>query len=243
MKLGEHLSACVLLVLCATWSANGENILVWYTEGSHWINMKPVLEKLIDRGHQVTVLVPSTTLFMNTSEPARFHYEPFNVSISVDVLEKFFVKFLHFSMYEMDNMSYLQMYLKFMDIMKEDIQYTLTFLDDLLKSETIMKKLKEEKYDLLLSDPIYAGSELIADILGLPLVFSLRFSMVNNWERHCGQVPAPPSFVPGAMSKLTDKMGFFERVWNFLFYALQDAVIDHIYWKEVDNYYSKVKGK
>ncbi|XP_075960881.1 UDP-glucuronosyltransferase 2A2-like isoform X4 [Anarhichas minor] len=242
MKLEQHLSVSILLVLCVTWSANGGNILVWYTEGSHWINMKPLLETLIDRGHQVTVLVPSTSMFMNTSEPSGFGYEPFNVSVSMETIEEFFEEYLHFSMYEMDHMSYIQIYIKYMDLMKADMQYSLKFLDGVLKSESIMKKLKKGKYDLLLADPIYPGSDLVAEILGIPLVFSLRFSLANNWERHCGQLPAPPSFVPGAMSKLTDKMDFPERVWNFLFYALQDIVIDYVSWKELDKYYSEVKG-
>ncbi|XP_075960880.1 UDP-glucuronosyltransferase 2A2-like isoform X3 [Anarhichas minor] len=213
MKLEQHLSVSILLVLCVTWSANGGNILVWYTEGSHWINMKPLLETLIDRGHQVTVLVPSTSMFMNTSEPSGFGYEPFNVSVSMETIEEFFEEYLHFSMYEMDHMSYIQIYIKYMDLMKADMQYSLKFLDGVLKSESIMKKLKKGKYDLLLADPIYPGSDLVAEILGIPLVFSLRFSLANNWERHCGQLPAPPSFVPGAMSKLTDKMDFPERVY------------------------------
>ncbi|XP_042344153.1 UDP-glucuronosyltransferase 2A1-like isoform X1 [Plectropomus leopardus] len=242
MKLEQHLSVCVLLLLCVTQSADGGNILVWYTEGSHWINMKPLLETLVDRGHQVTVLVPSTSLFMNTSEPSRFGYEPFNVSISIETLEEFMKEFFQFTMYEMDHMSYLQIYIRFIDIIKVNLKYSLKFLDGVLKSETIMKKLKDGKYDLLLSDPVYPGSDLVADILGIPLVFSLRFSIANNWERHCGQLPAPPSFVPGAMSKLTDKMNFSERVWNFLFYALQDVVVGHCFWKEVDKYYSEVKG-
>ncbi|XP_075960947.1 UDP-glucuronosyltransferase 2A2-like isoform X1 [Anarhichas minor] len=242
MKLEQHLSVCVLLVLCVTWSANGGNILVWYTEGSHWINMKPLLETLIDRGHQVTVLVPSTSMFMNTSEPSRFGYEPFNVSVSMETIEEFFEEYLHFSMYEMDHMSYIQIYIKYMDLMKADMQYSLKFLDGVLKSESIMKKLKEGQYDLLLADPMFYGSDLVAEILGIPLVFSLRFSLANNWERHCGQLPAPPSFVPGAMSKLTDKMDFPERVWNFLFYTLQDIVLDYVSWKELDKYYSEVKG-
>ncbi|XP_042344154.1 UDP-glucuronosyltransferase 2A2-like isoform X2 [Plectropomus leopardus] len=239
MKLEQHLSVCVLLLLCVTQSADGGNILVWYTEGSHWINMKPLLETLVDRGHQVTVLVPSTSLFMNTSEPSRFGYEPFNVSISIETLEEFMKEFFQFTMYEMDHMSYLQIYIRFIDIIKVNLKYSLKFLDGVLKSETIMKKLKDGKYDLLLSDPVYPGSDLVADILGIPLVFSLRFSIANNWERHCGQLPAPPSFVPGAMSKLTDKMNFSERVWNFLFYALQDVVVGHCFWKEVDKYYSE----
>ncbi|KAL7404887.1 hypothetical protein ABVT39_020507 [Epinephelus coioides] len=129
-----------------------------------------------------------------------------------------------------------------MDIMTVYLQNSLKFLDGVVKSETIMKKLKEGKYDLLLANPLYPGSDLVADILGIPLVLSLRFSLAHNWERHCGQLPTPPSFVPAAMSKLTDKMNFFKRVWNFLFYPLQDIVTNIIYWKGVDKYYSEVKG-
>ncbi|XP_061585576.1 UDP-glucuronosyltransferase 2A2-like [Cololabis saira] len=234
-------STCVLLVLCLT-SANAGNILVWYTEASHWINMKPVLETLIDRGHQVTVLVPSVSMFMNSSEPARFRYEPFNVSVSHKDFEDFLEEFFHFSMYEIDYLNYFQLYMRYMDIMKTDLHYSLKYLDGVIKSKTIMKKLKAGNYDLLLADPIYPGSDLVADTLGILLVFSLRFSMVHNWERLCGQIPAPPSYVPGAMSKLTDKMDFSERLWNFIFYALQDIVIDFVVWNEVDRYYSEVKG-
>ncbi|XP_034548979.1 UDP-glucuronosyltransferase 2A1-like [Notolabrus celidotus] len=242
MKLGGHLSFSTLLLFFATWGANGDNILVWYTEGSHWINMKPVLDALVDKGHNVTVLVPSTSLFMNINEPSRFGYEPFNVSISMEEMMTFFEEFLRFSMYEIDHMSYLQMYIKYIELMRVDQQSSLKYLDGVLKSEMVMKKLKEGNYDLLFSDPIFPGSDLLAEILGVPLVFSLRFSMAHNWERYCAQLPAPPSFVPGAMSKLTDKMDFSERLWNFLFYALQDLIIYDVSWKEVDKYYSEIKG-
>ncbi|CAJ1069307.1 UDP-glucuronosyltransferase 2A1-like [Xyrichtys novacula] len=242
MKNQEHLSLSVLLLLFAAWGANGENILVWYTEGSHWINLKPVLETLVDKGHKVTVLVPSSSMFMNVSEPSRFGYEPFNVSFSLEEATKFFEEYLYFSMYEIDHLGYLQMYIKYMDLMKLDLQFSLKLLDGVLKSEKVMKRLKEGKYDLLFSDPIYPGSDLLAEILDIPLVFSLRFSLVHNWERYCAQLPAPPSFVPGAMSKLTDKMDFFERVWNFIFYALQDITIYDVYWKELNRYYSEIKG-
>ncbi|KAM7391228.1 hypothetical protein PAMP_021932 [Pampus punctatissimus] len=242
MKLGQHLSFCVLLVLSVVTNTNGGKILVWYTEGSHWINMKIVLETLIDRGHQVTVLVPSTSLFMNTSEPSSFHYEPFTVSLSMEVMEEFIEDFIRFSMYEMDHMSYLQIYTRFVELMKIDLQHSLQVLDGVLKSDAVMRKLKEGNYDLLLSDPIYPGSDLLADILGIPLVFSLRFSPGNNWERQCGQLPAPPSFVPGSMSKLTDKMDFSERVMNFVYYGLQDITMKKLMWQEMDKYYTEVKG-
>ncbi|XP_023199537.1 UDP-glucuronosyltransferase 2C1-like isoform X2 [Xiphophorus maculatus] len=237
-----RLSVCVLLLLCATRSSNGGKILVWYTEASHWINMKPVLETLVDRGHQVTVLIPSASMFMNSSEPSRFQYEPFNVSVPLEDMEDLLEEFNQFSMYEIDHMNYFQIYIKYMDIMRTDLQNSLKMLDGVVKSETLMKKLKKENYDLLFADPLLPGSDLTADMLGIPLVFSLRFSLAHNWERMCGQLPAPPSFVPGVMSKLTDKMDFSERLWNVLFYALQDVVIDHVMWNMFDKYYSEVKG-
>ncbi|XP_028269791.1 UDP-glucuronosyltransferase 2A1-like [Parambassis ranga] len=238
-----HRSVCVLLALCVPWSVKGGNVLVWYTEGSHWINMKPVLDALMDKGHQVTVLVPSVSMFMNSSEPSRFRYELFNVSVSLQEMEDFLEEFFHFSMYEIDHMNYLQLYIRFMDLFKRDLHYAFKYLDGVVKSEATMKKLREGNYDVLLADPIFVGSDLTADILGIPLVYTLRFSLAHNWERQCGQLPAPPSFVPGAMSKLTDKMDFSERVWNFLFYALQDAVVNYIMWNMADEYYSEVKGK
>ncbi|KAM4578614.1 UDP-glucuronosyltransferase 2C1-like [Fundulus diaphanus] len=237
-----RLSVCVLLLLCAPRSSDGGKILVWYTEASHWINMKPVLETLVDRGHQVTVLVPSASMFMNSSEPSRFQYQPFNVSVSLEAMEELLDEFNQFSMYEIDYMNYFQIYIKYMDLLRTDLQNSLKILDGVVKSETLMKKLKEENFDLLFADPLLPGSELAADILGSPLVFTLRFSVAHNWERMCGQLPAPPSFVPGVMSKLTDKMDFSERLWNVLFYALQDVVVDNVMWNMLDDYYSEVKG-
>ncbi|KAM4578619.1 UDP-glucuronosyltransferase 2A2-like [Fundulus diaphanus] len=237
-----HFSIFVLLLLSSANSSNGGKILVWYTDGSHWINMKPVLETLVDRGHQVTVLAPNTSMFMKSSEPSHFQYEPFNVSVSLELKKRLVEEFLHFSMYEKDHMTYVQIYHRITNFMRTHMSYFLHFLDSLVKSETLTKKLKEGNYDLLFADPIYPGSDLTADILGIPLVFSLRFSLANNWERLCGQLPAPPSFVPGSMSKLTDKMDFSERLWNVLFYALQDVIMQNFVWRELDKYYSEVKG-
>lgn len=238
-----RLTLAVLSVLSVTGSAHGGNILVWYTEGSHWINLKPVLETLIDRGHRVTVLVPSSSLFMKSSEASHFRYESFNVSVSLEDIEASIEEFLHFSMYEIDHMNYIETLIKYIDLSMVELRNNLKFLDGVVKAETLINRLKEAKYDLLLADPLFPGSDLLADMLDLPLVFSLRFSPALNWERHCGQIPAPPSYVPSAMSKLTDTMDFSERVWNFLFYALLDIVMHFTYWKEVDNYYSEFKGK
>ncbi|XP_053727033.1 UDP-glucuronosyltransferase 2A2-like [Synchiropus splendidus] len=242
MARRQQLHVWLLLSLLTAASVSGGRILVWYTEGSHWINMKPVLETLVDRGHEVTVLVPSSSVFMNSSETARFQYEPFDVPISSEAMELFFEEFLDFSVYQMDYMNIFQIYMRFIEFLRVEIKHHLYHLDTIMKPD-ILKKLRDGNYDLMFSDPIYIGSDLVADHLDLPLVYSLRFTLAHHWERYCAQLPAPPSFVPASMSKLTDKMDFFERMWNFLFYALQDVVLNHVLWRDVDKFYSEFKGK
>ncbi|XP_055367984.1 UDP-glucuronosyltransferase 2B31 [Betta splendens] len=242
MEVRQRLSACALLLLCMTLSTNGGNILVWYTEGSHWINMKPVLDTLVDRGHQVTVLVPSVSMYMKTNETSRLRYEPFDVSFTMDDMQEILQKLLHFTIYEVDQMYSVQMFITLIDLLNRNLVMYLEYLDGVLKSETI-NKLKDGKYDLLLADPMYPGSDLTAEILGIPLVFSLRLTVGNNWERHCGQLPVPPSYVPAPLSHLTDSMSFFERLKNFLLYAVQDIMLAYYYWPKVDKYYSEVKGE
>ncbi|KAM9811032.1 UDP-glucuronosyltransferase 2A2 [Neosynchiropus ocellatus] len=242
MVRGQRLSVCVLLTLLAAASVNGGRILVWYTEGSHWINIKPVLETLMDRGHEVTVLVPSSSVFMNSSETARFQYEPFEVPLSSETMEQFLQDLLKFSMYEMDHMNIFQLYMRLSELMEVDMKYNLQHLEAIM-TPNMLKKLKDGNYDLMFSDPIYIGSDLLADYLDLPLVYTLRFTLAHHWERYCAQLPAPPSFVPASMSKLTDKMDFFERMWNFLFYAVQDVLLNKVVWLKADKYYTEFKGQ
>ncbi|XP_067295653.1 UDP-glucuronosyltransferase 2C1-like isoform X1 [Pseudorasbora parva] len=218
------------------------NILVWYTEGSHWINLKIVLETLIDRGHNVTVLVPDVSLLMKAKESDRFSYQPFSVSMDEQEMRDFFEDFLHFSMYEMDELNLLQIQIKVYKITSKLQDMSLSYCDGILKSPELMDKLRNGKFDVVLSDPIYPCSDIVAEELDIPLVYTFRFSIAQTAERMCGQIPAPPSFVPGAMSKLTDKMSFTERIINMLFYLSQDAFAI-IAWKKFDNYYTEYFGE
>ncbi|XP_030647781.1 UDP-glucuronosyltransferase 2A2 isoform X5 [Chanos chanos] len=214
MKVQSHTLACVMLVFSTFGSVKCGNILVWYTEASHWINLKPVLETLTDRGHSVTVLLPNVTLFMDATEKNRYSYEMFNVSLSLDELSDWMDEILYFTMYEMDKLNMLELYMKSYQIIGKDLDLCLVYCDGLLKSESVMDKLRKGRYDVLFVDPIFPCSELVAETLDIPIVYTLRLSIANTMERLCGQSPAPPSYVPGAMSKFTDKMTFSERIWN-----------------------------
>ncbi len=119
---------------------------------------------------------------------------------------------------------------------------SISYCDGILKSPVLMDKLRNGKFDVVLSDPIYPCSDIVAEGLNVPLVYTFRLSIANVLERMCGQLPALPSFVPGVMSKLTDKMSFTERIINMLFYLSQD-IFATIAWKKIDSYYTEYLGE
>ncbi|XP_021332080.3 UDP-glucuronosyltransferase 2A1 isoform X1 [Danio rerio] len=237
-----RLVVCVLALLTAFSAGECGNVLVWFTEGSHWINLKIVLETLIDRGHNVTVLVPDASIFMHEKESDRFSYQNFSVSKSTQDMQDSLNDFLHFSMYEMDRLNLLQIHIRLYQLISKDQQLCLAYCNGALKSLELMDKLLQEKFDVMLADPIFPCSEVLAEKLDIPLVYTLRFSIAHTMERMCGQIPAPPSYVPGAISKLTDKMSFTERILNMLFYLSQDALASSL-WKTIDNYYTEYLGR
>ncbi|KAL4660466.1 UDP-glucuronosyltransferase 2A1-like isoform X1 [Arapaima gigas] len=234
--------ACLFLQACFLGTIHGGKVLVWYTEGSHWINLKPVLETLVDRGHEVTVLVHNASMFMDSRETSRFSYQLFNVSVSLKEMTDSFEDFLQFSMYEMGHMNLLEIYIKFYQLASRDLELSLQICNGLLRSEAIMETLRTGGFQVLLADPLFPCGELVAEKLGIPLVFTLRLSFGNTVERLCGQLPAPPSFVPAAVSKFTDQMGFVDRLLNLLFYWSQD-LLAMTSWRDLDNYYSEILGR
>ncbi|XP_041956406.1 UDP-glucuronosyltransferase 2A1-like isoform X3 [Alosa sapidissima] len=229
----------VLFALCVVPTVNCGNILVWHTEGSHWINMKPVLDTLIERGHNVTMLFHNVSMFIDPKEHAQYNYHLFNASIDISEMLEFFEEFFHFSLYELGHSGYVKIYWKLHELMMKSSDFGLRMCDGILRSDTLMEKLKQGKYDLVFADPIHPCSELVAEILDIPFVYSLRFSMANSMERLCGQLPAPPSYVPGTMVKLTDQMSLTERLLNFVFYLVQDAMYS-LMWRPYDQYYTEI---
>ncbi|KTG34839.1 hypothetical protein cypCar_00015275 [Cyprinus carpio] len=237
-----RLVVCFLSLLAVFGPAECGNVLVWFTEGSHWINLKIVLETLIERGHNVTVLVPDASLFMKAKESDRFSYQPFKASMDEQEMRDFIEEFLYFSVYETDQLNLLQIQMKVLEFTSKLQDMSISYCDGILKSPELMDKLRNGKFNLVLSDPIYPCSDIVAEELNVPLVYTFRLSIANVAERMCGQLPAPPSFVPGVMSKLTDKMSFTERIINMLFYLSQDFFAT-LAWRKFDSYYSEYLGR
>uniref|UniRef100_A0A672UQ10 UDP-glucuronosyltransferase n=1 Tax=Strigops habroptila TaxID=2489341 RepID=A0A672UQ10_STRHB len=182
-------------------------VVVWPTDASHWINVKVLLEKLVLRGHEVTVLVASSNLlidYQDTSSP--FAFEVLQVPFTQETLDDAMDEFLNFWMNEVPNLSPW----KFMWRMKKDQEIFTDMLkqtcNTFVMNTQLIAKLKQANFDVLIADPLAVGGELVAEILEIPFVYSFRFSDGNVVERLCGGLPAPPSYVPASTSGMTDRI-------------------------------------
>ncbi|PKK21120.1 UDP-glucuronosyltransferase 2A2 isoform X1 [Columba livia] len=217
-------------------------VLVWPTEGSHWLNVKIIIQELIHRGHNVTILVSNASLFIKPAE-ATEKFEVYNVPFETDTVENLI---RHTVALWLDNrpttLTFWQFYKELGKLSKHWNQMNRLMCDAVVTNQELMAHLQESGYDLVLSDPVTPCGELVALKLAIPFIYSLRFSPAFTLERHCGKIPTPPSYTPAALSELTDSMSFSQRIKNILSYHLQDYVFQS-YWGEWDVYYSKVLGR
>ncbi|XP_033875312.3 UDP-glucuronosyltransferase 2A2-like isoform X4 [Acipenser ruthenus] len=233
----------LFLQTCLTGIVMSGNVLVWPVEYSHWMNQKCIVEELVNRGHSVTVLIHTATQSINYNQTARYHFEvfdvPFTKQSAVDILDEF----IFFSIYESSSSSFIQQYLRLRDMIIRCSILNKQVCDGVFLNKDLLDKLKRSQFDVILSDPMTPCAELIAERLGLPFIYTLRFSFASTMERLCGQLPAPPSFVPAITLQYTDRMTFVERLYNLLFYVIQDLFFyewTYSYW---DSYYSEVTGR
>ncbi|XP_048220624.1 UDP-glucuronosyltransferase 2A2-like isoform X1 [Perognathus longimembris pacificus] len=216
----------------------GGNILVWPMEGSHWLNVKIIIDALIEKGHNVTVLVASGALFITpTSNPA-LTFEIYQVPFGKERIEGVIKNFVLTWLENRPSPSTMWTFYREMAKVIEDFHVVSKELcDGVLKNPRLMEKLQKGKFEVLLSDPVFPCGDIIAIKLGIPFIYSLRFSPASTVEKHCGKVPYPPSYVPAILSELTDQMSFADRVRNFISYHLQDYIFDSL-WNQWDSYYS-----
>ncbi|XP_051026300.1 UDP-glucuronosyltransferase 2A1 isoform X4 [Acomys russatus] len=221
----------------------GGNVLIWPMEGSHWLNIKIIIDELIRKEHNVTVLVASGALFITPSISPSLTFEIYPVRFGKEKIESVIKDFVLTWLENRPSPSTIWTFYKEMaKVIHEFHLVSRGICDGVLKNEKLMAKLKKGKFEVLISDPVFPCGDIVALKLGIPFIYSLRFSPASTVEKHCGKVPFPPSYVPAILSELTDQMSFTDRVRNFISYRMQDYMFDTL-WKQWDSYYSKALGK
>uniref|UniRef100_A0A3B3U8S6 UDP-glucuronosyltransferase n=1 Tax=Poecilia latipinna TaxID=48699 RepID=A0A3B3U8S6_9TELE len=184
------LAVLFCLVLRSSY-CKGSKILVLPHDWSHWINMKVILEELHSRGHEITVLYSTKSWFIpnNSSIYTSIHIP----SLLNDLDPDFYVT------------------------MMQDVTGLLVSLaSEVLQDKVLIKKLRDTKFDLMLTDPAFPMGVILGGYLKLPMVFNVRW--INNGESHQSIAPSPVSYAPVSGSELHDQMDFLERTKNMLHY-------------------------
>uniref|UniRef100_A0A8C2RC52 UDP-glucuronosyltransferase n=1 Tax=Capra hircus TaxID=9925 RepID=A0A8C2RC52_CAPHI len=166
----------------------GGNVLIWPMEGSHWLNVKIIIDELIKKGHNVTVLVASGALFItpttNPSLISEIYEVPFGKERIEGVIKDFVLTWME---HRPSPVTIWRFYQEMAKVIKDFHMVAREICDGVLKNEKLMEKLKKSKFEVLVSDPVFPCGDIIALKLGLPFIYSLRFSPASTVEKHCGK--------------------------------------------------------
>uniref|UniRef100_A0A3Q3J3H5 UDP glucuronosyltransferase 5 family, polypeptide D1 n=1 Tax=Monopterus albus TaxID=43700 RepID=A0A3Q3J3H5_MONAL len=205
------------LLFCSSALVNGGKVLVFPLDGSHWINMKVIIEELHSRGHEITVLQPSNTWYIKPESP---HYKSITINSSAGFNEEgfrlFVINTLKMQREGAPLWTRLSIEYELLSLFYQINKDVLQMMGEIFENTKLMQSLHDAKYDVVLTDPAMGGGVLLSHRLGLPLVLNVRWTILG--EAHQAIAPSPLSYVPISFSKLTDKMIFSQRVKNFMYY-------------------------
>ncbi|XP_072902727.1 UDP-glucuronosyltransferase 1A1-like [Hemitrygon akajei] len=202
-----HTAGTLLFITGFLWrGAEGGNLLVVPVDGSHWLNLKILMDELGKRGHNVVVVVPEVNMKMGPSShyTTKIYPVPYG-SKELDNTTPTIVT----------NTSLFQRVARIFRKVGLLRDLTLTTCESLLYNREMMRELAEGKFDALLTDPFIPCGAIIADYLSLPVVNLLR-GLPCGLDYLATQCPRPLSYVPRFFTNNTDRMTFLQRVKNFL---------------------------
>uniref|UniRef100_A0A8D0CJ73 UDP-glucuronosyltransferase n=1 Tax=Scleropages formosus TaxID=113540 RepID=A0A8D0CJ73_SCLFO len=232
-----------LLILCGCAMSLAGNVLVLPGEYSHWINMQAIVEELVKRNHSITVLVSTASPTVDYRKNENFNFEVLQVPFSKSEMHSVSQEMINFWMHKTQNASLLDTFFKVKEVMEKATVLQKEICDAMLRNSKLQDKLRRTQYEGLLVDPMVQCGDLLAQVLGIPLIFSLRFSFGYTIERFCGQLPTPASYVPASPVQFSDRMSFVQRLKNVLLYTFHSLLFYIHTTVNWDHYYSEILGK
>ncbi|XP_067292890.1 UDP glucuronosyltransferase 5 family, polypeptide A5 [Pseudorasbora parva] len=212
-----YLPVILLALLSLSSQALGGKVLVFPLDGSHWVNMKVLIEELHSRGHNVTVLRPSNSWYIKEESPFYTSITVFNRGgIEKEQLDAFTRHILVIRREKLSIWTHLTLASEVGAVFEEMHCNQLALMGKIFDNKDLMDSLHTTKYDLVLTDPAFGGGVFLARRLLLPLVLNVRWTM--HGEAHYEIAPSPLSYVPVPGVELTDKMMFGQRVQNLMGY-------------------------
>lgn len=233
MKVPHSSLITFALLLIQLSCASGGKILVFPLDGSHWVNMKVLIEELHAKGHEVTVVRASDSWYISEKSPlytsvtlhspGGFEKNYFEAFLSRQLEIRFQDKHASF-WYKIWTRIQLERLVvdQFSLLHKGMSEIVIQMFED----ENLMQSFHEAKYDVVLTDPGIGVGAMLARRLQVPLVFNVRWTIQG--EAHFLLAPSPLSYIPFTATELTDKMTFPQRIKNVLSYIFGMYTMSYI---------------
>ena len=196
-------------------NAQGYKIgLVCALSGSHVMMMGHLAEKLVKKGHDVTLVLPTNLKIPPDVVALKINTMRFNLKESMAAGTK-----NPFGNMPMNPSLWTQL--------KLSAIFTVPFMMgtgyNLLEDTEVMNKLAAKKLDFMIIDPVVVTLMLVPYKLGVP--FAIYHSDCFD---HVRRIPVFPSYIPHVMMPYSERMSFVERVKNTVFNALSTLMISMV---------------
>ena len=208
----------VLSFLLTLHFTSAAKIVVIYSVGSksHFFGVKPAIEELAERGHEITLFTPFKGIG-NGIENVREILLP----ETLNALEKE-VLIDWFAMQKEGKLQMFTMFSLMAQFMRRGARET-------LQHEEFRRVIAEKDVDLFIVDAF--GNEYVypvIDLIGVPYVTHLSASPIPMLLTALGG-PGEYASVPATFTDFTDNMSFFQRMQNFLLCQVFQLIRD-LYW-------------
>ncbi|XP_051479775.1 UDP-glucuronosyltransferase 1A9-like isoform X15 [Apus apus] len=222
-----------IFILVLPGLTDGGKLLVVPMDGSHWLSMKCLVEKLAERGHEVVVVVPEVSWRMGTSET--YTVKTYPVSYTPEELDSTFEEYLEA---HLKDVPLPVRVLAILNITERIFRMFFIPCKDLFNNKEILQYLNQSSFDAVLTDPYFMCGPILAQYLSLPVVFFLK-GLYCNLFYEAPQCPSPVSYTPRLFTLNSDQMTFFQRVENALLAFLETAFCDYFF-EDVTQFASEV---
>ncbi|XP_040481428.1 UDP-glucuronosyltransferase 2B31 isoform X3 [Ursus maritimus] len=173
----KWISVLLLLQLsCYFSSGSCGKVLVWPTEYSHWINIKTILDELVQRGHEVTVLTSSASILVDPSKSSAIKYEVYPAHLLGNDFEDFFRKMLDILIYNIPRDTFWAYFSQMQEIFWEYSDCIQKFCKDVVLNRKLMTKLQESRFDVVLADTIgpCGRPTTLSELMGKAQIWLIR---------------------------------------------------------------------
>ncbi|KFO29421.1 UDP-glucuronosyltransferase 1-8-like [Fukomys damarensis] len=204
------LPLCLGLLLAAGFAQAGR-LLVVPMDGSHWFTMRSVVEKLVQRGHEVVVVMPEVSWQLGQS--LDYTVKTYSTSYTLEDWDGEFKRFAE-DHWKTSKQSIFHILL---GSSSRFFELCYSHCRSLFNDKKLVQYLKESSFDAVLLDPFDACGFIVAKYFSLPSVVFAR-GMFCHYLEEGAQSPAPLSYVPRFLLRFSDAMNFRQRVQNHISY-------------------------